>query len=168
MPMQTQSVPRPRFNRFILKTLEYMVDNVGEPISMDDLELAAGTSKYHLCRMFTKTFGVPPIRLLWGFRANLAYHYLQMAPDFSLTDIATVCGFQSSAHFSRTIRQIYQACPSRLKAKFEEQLRVSVARTTCESFQILYGKSDKQLWQTLNQTIVQNVSKKSSDMAVAS
>ncbi len=99
---------------------EYMLEHFSEDITIDDLALAARTSKFNLCRIFSRTYGITPIKLLWEFRGRLAKTYIQAAPDLDLTDIAFLCGFASSAHFSRYMRKVCDMPPSLLRDKVKD------------------------------------------------
>lgn len=103
--------------RSINLALEYMIEHFAEEVRIEDLALAGRTSKFNLCRIFSKAYGITPIKLLWEFRGHLARTYIQMAPDLDLTDIAFLCGFASSSHFSRYMKRICSMPPSSLRSQ---------------------------------------------------
>ena len=105
------------------KTLEFVVERLGEDISLEELAEYLGTSRFSLCRRFQQRFGVTPIRWLWNFRALLAHQFIEIEPRWSLTDVAFFCGFTSSAHFSRFFRQVHGNSPSQHKAQCVEKVR---------------------------------------------
>lgn len=84
-----------------------------EPLALKDLAEAARMPSNTLTRYFNRTFGISPMRWLWAFRTLLASEIIACSPSWSLTDVATHCGFNSSAHFSRRYRELFQETPSR-------------------------------------------------------
>ncbi len=92
----------------------YLIKNVGENLSLDDLSQAVGISKFALTRLFHKRYGVAPMRWLWSFRAHLARDIIEMGLGLPLMDVLTLCGFNSPQHFSRFFRKTFRQAPSRL------------------------------------------------------
>ena len=93
---------------------QYLIKNVGENVSLDDLSAAVGISKFALTRLFHKRYGVAPMRWLWSFRAHLARDIIEMGVGLPLMDVLTLCGFNSPQHFSRFFRKTFRQAPSRL------------------------------------------------------
>jgi len=93
------------------KALSYISDNYMEKISIVDLEVATGVSRYALSRTFRRAFGVPPISWLWMYRARLAASLLEQEPWWSCSAIAYQCGFETPAHFNRTFRRVFGQTP---------------------------------------------------------
>lgn len=100
--------------------LLHMIEKFSEEIDLEDLAEAAGISRFNLCRNFQKKYGVSPIKWLWLFRTLLAAEFIEIAPDWSLTDIAFTCGFTSSSHFSRSFHQILGVSPSKYRRDMTE------------------------------------------------
>ena len=93
-----------------------LLANIGEEITLDDLAKFSGLSKFGLIRAFRKKFNMPPMRWLWRIRAILARELLVMSKNWSLTDIAFMCGFTSSSHFSRFMKTEFNVSPKILKS----------------------------------------------------
>ncbi|MCX6129368.1 MAG: AraC family transcriptional regulator [Proteobacteria bacterium] len=99
----------------LMDTLDsYLVANVGEDISLDDLAAAVKISKFALTRLFHKHYQQAPMRWLWSYRAHLAKEVIQMDLGLPLMDVLTLCGFNSPQHFSRFFRKTFQQTPSAL------------------------------------------------------
>lgn len=90
----------------------YVSEHFSDDISLDDLAGAAGVSRFTLCRCFERCFGTTVMNWLWQVRVSLAKFFLDSAMGGRLTDIAVFCGFNSSAHFSRTFRKYFLKSPS--------------------------------------------------------
>lgn len=83
-----------------------------EDLTLKDLASAATMPTNTLTRVFNRAFGLSPMRWLWAFRTAMAAELMVSAPDWSLTEVAVYCGFNSSAHFSRRFRKQFDASPS--------------------------------------------------------
>jgi transcriptional regulator GlxA family with amidase domain len=94
-----------------------------EALALGDLADAAGLPVNTLTRAFHKTYGMSPMRWLWSFRTMLAAEIIREAPEWSLTDVATWCGFNSSAHFSRRFTATVGETPSRFRARYAKAQR---------------------------------------------
>jgi AraC-like DNA-binding protein len=75
----------------VRRAREYLLDNLSENISIDELAQVAGLSPYHLIHSFTKAVGLPPHRFLINARIELAKRLLR--EGLSITDVAFQTGF---------------------------------------------------------------------------
>lgn len=125
--MNAQTIPMPSI---LDVTIEYIVANFSEELSLEDLASNYGSSKFAFCRQFQAAAGISPMRWLWAFRTILSAEFIKLAPHCSLTDIAFTCGFTSSAHFSRQFKQAFQTSPS----KFKRSLPNQKSTVTLDSF----------------------------------
>lgn len=99
----------------LMDTLDrYMIANIGEDMTLEDLSQAVKVSKFALTRLFHKHYKQAPMRWLWSFRAHLARDVIQMDLGLPLMDVLTLCGFNSPQHFSRFFRKTFQQTPSTL------------------------------------------------------
>lgn len=103
------------------KAIAYMIQNFGEDLTLEDLSIAAGITKFNLCRSFQKRHGITPMKWLWTFRTLLSGEFIRMAPSWSLTDIAFTCGFTSSAHYSRSFSALFSTSPSEFRRLAKEE-----------------------------------------------
>ncbi|VBA32689.1 hypothetical protein LAUMK35_05304 [Mycobacterium pseudokansasii] len=53
-------MPQPRPARYLLRAKDFVDARYAEPITVDDMAAAAGLSRAHFSRMFTRTFGESP------------------------------------------------------------------------------------------------------------
>ena len=101
----------------IRKTIEYIIENYAEDISLDQLAEHANISKFCLIRNFQVKLGISPAKWLWTFRAYLSRELIDLGYKWDLTDIAVFCGFSSSAHFSRYFKKTFGESPSDYRKK---------------------------------------------------
>ena len=123
------------------KVINHILDNFADDINLDDLAMAAGISKFNLCRKFQKRYGVSPMRWLWIFRATVAAEFIKSAPSWSLTDVAFNCGFGSSAHFSRTFVAVHGQSPSQFRQGVIVENKKKCKRTPLSEFSKLYDNA---------------------------
>lgn len=84
---------------WIEKILEYMHQNFGEKLSVNDLAKLANMSESHFIRIFKKETKVSPMDYLIKLRIDKAKKLLRNNTKL-ITEIAMECGFNSPSHFS--------------------------------------------------------------------
>lgn len=97
------------------------VERFQDHLTLGDVAKAAGLPTNTLTRMFNRRYGMSPMRWVWRFRTILAAECIARAPEWSLAEIATHCGFTSAAHFSRRFRELFQESPSQFRANYHER-----------------------------------------------
>lgn len=70
-----------------------------------------GHSYEHLCRAFTRTYGLPPVRYLMLARIERAKELLGV-PGATVAGVATAVGYRDPAYFARIFRRLTGASPS--------------------------------------------------------
>lgn len=88
-----------------------MEANLEEPIELDDLALYVALSRRQLERMFQKYLHCTPSRYYLKLRLIRARQLLKQT-HLSIIEVAAICGFVSTAHFSKCYRE-YFALPPR-------------------------------------------------------
>lgn len=86
-------------------------------VSMDELEAAAGLSRWELARQFRAVYGVGPHRFHLLRRLDIARSLL--AENRPLADIALSCGFADQAHLTRHFKSAFGLSPGRWRALSE-------------------------------------------------
>ncbi|WP_227026108.1 AraC family transcriptional regulator [Streptomyces fodineus] len=95
--------------------LTYMRENLGRPVSVDDLASLVSFSRFHFVRCFKATTGSTPYRYLTELRIDLARKYLESGND-TIARIGQRCGFSGPEHFSRSFHRIMGCTPSQYRA----------------------------------------------------
>lgn len=83
---------------------DFMRAHLSEPLSLEDLAREAGLSRFHLLRLFKKTYGETPFARLTRLRMERASHLLSRG-DESVTQIALECGYDNASHFATAFRR---------------------------------------------------------------
>ncbi|MGW6738997.1 helix-turn-helix domain-containing protein [Streptomyces sp. NPDC055013] len=99
-----------------LETLvSYMRENLGRPVSLDDLASLVSFSRFHFVRCFKAATGSTPYRYLTELRIDLSRKYLESGND-TIALIGQRCGFSGPEHFSRSFRRVMGCTPSQYRA----------------------------------------------------
>lgn len=91
-------------------------DRYGEMWDLDRLATVAQLNPKYLIALFRRHLDETPIAYLWRKRAESG-HSMLCQTRLSVEEIAFRCGYQSVAHFSRTIKQRYGAPPRDIRAR---------------------------------------------------
>jgi AraC family transcriptional regulator len=116
----TLSVQAPRARnslapRTLARLKAHMMANLASDIRLDDLAEVAGLSRYHLCRAFRTTTGLPPHAWLTEARLARARSLLRSG-DLPVHVIARQCGFASPNQFATCFRKAMGVTPSAYRA----------------------------------------------------
>jgi AraC family transcriptional regulator len=93
-------------NVSIRKINDLIAETMGQEIALEDLAQAAGYSRFHFLRTFTKTLGMTPSRYIMHRRVRAAVS-MAKATRLSLASIACATGFADQSHLSRWCRKVY-------------------------------------------------------------
>lgn len=85
-------------------TVTHIIENYGQPISLDDLSKIACLSVYHFSRLFKQKFGLSPHQFQMKYRFEKAKE-LMIYSQLSLTSIAEKIGYSSVFAFSKAFKQ---------------------------------------------------------------
>ncbi|MFC4101668.1 AraC family transcriptional regulator [Paenibacillus xanthanilyticus] len=88
----------------VYKAIAWMKERYADEIALSDVAAQAGVSCEHLVRLFRQYENDTPIRYLWNLRVNRALDLL-VHTGLNVTEIAERCGFKTSHHFARHIKQ---------------------------------------------------------------
>ncbi|WP_020617609.1 AraC family transcriptional regulator [Paenibacillus daejeonensis] len=85
-----------------------------EEITLESLADRAGVSTEHLVRLFKKFEGTTPIKYVWQYRVLRAVEMLRFT-GLTITEIAYRCGFKTSFHFARLVKQQTGLQPTQIR-----------------------------------------------------
>lgn len=101
--------------RYLLRAKDLADARYADPITVDDLADAAGLSRAHFSRMFTRTFGESPRAYLQSRRLERAAALLRNT-DRSVADICVMVGLHSVGSFTTSFARVYGKPPAAYRA----------------------------------------------------
>jgi AraC family transcriptional regulator len=99
----------------IERVIDYIGQNIDEPLTLEHLSEVACFSKYHFHRLFTAYTGLSLQYYIRWLRLKRAAHQLVLNKDTSIIDIAINAGFESHEAFSRIFKQSCGLSPSKFR-----------------------------------------------------
>ncbi len=90
--------------RHVERSMNYLLDHLDENLTLDDLAKEAQMSRSYYSSLFKTMNGVSVWSYITNQRIRKAQQLLETT-EMSVTNIATVCGFNTLANFNRSFRQ---------------------------------------------------------------
>lgn len=112
-------------NTKVLSIIEFMENNLAEPLSLVEIADEADLSRRQIERLFRQEMGRSPARYYLEIRLDRARHLLVQS-SMPVVEVAVACGFVSASHFSKCYREVYNRSPQQERA--ERKLTIASAR----------------------------------------
>ena len=109
-PEARQAEPQTDCPKRILRTIDFIRDNLERDISVSELAAIACLSPFHFARIFKRVVGKTPHGFVSGERFDLARKLLHDS-DISLVTIAHRTGFSNQAAFSTAFKRAVGCTP---------------------------------------------------------
>ena len=97
------------------QVVDYVEAYLTEDLSLDDLALVSGLSKFHFSRLFKQAFGLTPHRYLMKRRVERSAIVLKQTipqqDSLTIAQVAHQFGFADQSHFTRVFKQIKGITP---------------------------------------------------------
>lgn len=90
-------------NAALRKVRDYLEAHYAEAISLNQLAQMASLSPYHLTRLFSKQWGIPPHAYLESVRIRQARRLLALGQP--IVEVALATGFADQSHFTHRFRR---------------------------------------------------------------
>ncbi len=97
-------------DRRLRLAIEFMHDNFGRELALEEIASAAYLSEYHFARLFKQITGVTPHVYLANVRLERARRLLADTV-LPISEIAAMVGYQSQSHFSKMFRSVTGITP---------------------------------------------------------
>jgi len=101
-----QMLPHPP----IARAMQFAARHFYEDIGVAELATAAGLSRAHFSRVFSRHVGVGPLEYLTRVRLQRALTLLR-GTFLPLDEIATQCGFENASYFGKVFRKVLGLTP---------------------------------------------------------
>lgn len=95
----------------VARAIDVIRARFAEALDVDEIATAAGSSRYHLSRMFKSATGKSPYQYLVDVRLEHAASLLRTRRAHSVTDAALSSGFNDLSRFARMFRARYGVAP---------------------------------------------------------
>jgi AraC family transcriptional regulator len=97
-------------DRRLRLAIEFIHDNFGRELSLEEIASAAYLSEYHFARLFKRITGVTPHLYLANLRLERARRLLAESA-LPIAEIASMVGYQSQSHFTKIFKSITGVTP---------------------------------------------------------
>ncbi len=115
LPQDAQQLPAP------LRRALYRLHRLyNRPFNLKQLAKESGVSPYHLCRLFKKHLGVTPWIYFTHLRLNAACKLLKTT-NLSVSEIASLLGYATPAHFTRQFTSHFGIPPKSFRHQSAER-----------------------------------------------
>jgi len=95
---------------------QHMMQRLHAPLTLSEIAVAAAVSSTHLVRLFRAHLGTTPMAWLWEQRVDAGIALLEQT-GLTVGEIAECCGFQTSYHFSRRVRERAGVSPTEVRRR---------------------------------------------------
>jgi len=93
------------------RVVEFVENNLSEPITLAALAAAAAMSPHHFARRWKEATGISPVRYVWRRRVEMAKRLMGNG-GIPIVEVAMACGFTSHSHFTTIFKRLYGCTPS--------------------------------------------------------
>lgn len=101
----------------ITPILDYIQENLSEPLNLDGLSAVFYLNKHHLCRLFKSTTGVSVMEYVIQCRIAQSCKFLQ--EGYSVQRAGELAGFTDNAHFIRTFGKRVGTSPGKYSKEYQ-------------------------------------------------
>jgi len=101
--------------------IEYIHDNLEQPLTLDELSQVAGMSPYHFARTFKQLTGVTPHQYVLNVRVEHAKGLL-LQGKLTIAEIASLVGFFDQSHFTRYFKRLVGVTPHTLLRQIDKNV----------------------------------------------
>ncbi len=112
--LQSTEMVKRKENPVLRRAVIYMHENFNRDISVNDVADSVNLSKYYFLHLFKESMGQTPMNYLKKIRLNNAVEMIEKS-EYSITDIASKCGFSSVNYFDRVFKEYTNTTPFQYK-----------------------------------------------------
>ena len=96
--------------------ISYIQQNYSAKVTLNDIAIAGNVCRGNCCKIFQKFLNQSPIGYLTEYRLEKSL-FLLKTTNYTITEIALQCGFNSSSYFTETFRKELNCTPSDYRKK---------------------------------------------------
>lgn len=103
----------------ILSMMSFIQENFSEKLTLEQIAASAAVSTRECLRCFRTSIQLSPMEYLMDYRVQSAKKLLE-GTDKSITDIALLCGFNSSSYFTKQFHKLCGITPAAYRKRCKE------------------------------------------------
>lgn len=103
--------------KYIAEAVDYMNKNYSKDISLNEITKQAYLSKFHFSRIFKRHTSCSPYQYLITLRLNHSRQLL-LSRDYSIKEVADLCGFKRLDYFSAIFKKKFKCSPSTYRENY--------------------------------------------------
>ncbi len=104
-------------NSLVNDIVEYLEQNYNRDIPLEELSSLTGKTTEYLCKIFKKEMQTTIVNFLIEIRISNARTLLCTYPEKSVTEICSLCGFQSPSYFGKVFKKVMNMSPNEYRAR---------------------------------------------------
>jgi AraC-like DNA-binding protein len=108
-----------RDDRALRSARDYLAENVGQNVGLEELAAAAGVGRFRLIRLFRHRTGLAPHTLQLAYRVRAARRLLEAG--HSIAETAAATGFADQSHLHRHFQRGLGMTPGEYRRRFIDQ-----------------------------------------------
>ena len=108
-------------NQSIRMIIDYIDQHYAEPLELEEIAKKAGWAKSTCCREFKKTMNCTIFEYIMNCRLSQSERLL-LSSDHTITEIAGLCGFDTSSYFIRNFKARTGISPTAYRRKYAGKL----------------------------------------------
>jgi len=155
---------------FLNKAINYIVENISEPPSLEEIASLSSFSKFHFHRMFKDFTGETLSNFIRRIRLEKSVFLLVFETHRSISDIAMTCGYGNTQSFNKAFKKFFNLTPNEYKMRAKQKkdeiifnnketsIEYQVSIKYLKSFKIVYHRNFGAYSNTQTNTF-QNISK---------
>jgi AraC family transcriptional regulator len=101
--------------RKLRTVIEYIMENLGGSLTLEQMAAVVHLSPYHFARQFKAATGLPPYQYVITRRVERAQHLLRADGKLGLAEVALRAGFSDQSHFSFHFKRIVGVTPRQFR-----------------------------------------------------
>lgn len=109
------------------RVFQYIESHYQTDISLNELAALLNVNRFYFCRFFKEVTGSTPIEYLNNYRTHQAVSLMRQQPSYTITQVATLVGYNDSSYFARVFKHVMGESPSAYKARVDRELETAAA-----------------------------------------
>jgi AraC family transcriptional regulator len=101
--------------RKLRTVIEYVIENLGGSMTLEQMAAVVHLSPYHFARQFKAATGLPPRQYVIARRVERAQHLMRADGELGLVDVALRVGFSDQSKFSFHFKRIVGVTPGQFR-----------------------------------------------------